>query len=150
MRLRAGLATGTFAAATTALLAFAPGAFAFFTVPKGVSPNAESINSLYTITLVIALVIFFAVEGALLYAVIKFRARRGAAARQIHGNTRLEMGWTLGAGARPGRAGGRHVHQALIDPEPAELRPGRTQRRSAKAGPSSRAPIAASPRTTNR
>jgi cytochrome c oxidase subunit II len=97
MRLRAGLATGTFAAATTALLAFAPGAFAFFTTPHGVSPNAESINSLYTITLVLALVIFFAVEGALLYAVIKFRARRGAAARQIHGNTRLEMGWTLGA-----------------------------------------------------
>jgi cytochrome c oxidase subunit 2 len=97
MRLRAGLATGTFAAASVGLLAFAPGAFAFFTVPHGVSPNAESINSLYTITLVISLVIFFAVEGAIAYALIKFRARKGAVARQIHGHTRLEMGWTLGA-----------------------------------------------------
>jgi len=46
---------------------------------------------------VIALVIFVAVEGALLYALIKFRWRKGAVAAQIRGNTRLEVGWTVAA-----------------------------------------------------
>jgi cytochrome c oxidase subunit 2 len=41
--------------------------------------------------------VFVVVEGALFYAVWKFRAKKGAVAQQIHGNTRLEIGWTLGA-----------------------------------------------------
>jgi heme/copper-type cytochrome/quinol oxidase subunit 2 len=28
---------------------------------------------------------------------VKFRARKGQTAAQIHGNTRLEIGWTVGA-----------------------------------------------------
>jgi cytochrome c oxidase subunit 2 len=70
---------------------------AFFTPLSGGSPNADHINSLYKITLYIALVIFVAVEGALLYALIKFRKRKGAVAAQIRGNTRLETGWTVAA-----------------------------------------------------
>jgi cytochrome c oxidase subunit II len=46
---------------------------------------------------VIALIIFFAVEGALVYVLVKFRKRKGAVASQIHGNTRLEIGWTAAA-----------------------------------------------------
>jgi cytochrome c oxidase subunit 2 len=42
-------------------------------------------------------VVFALVEGALIYSVWKFRAKRGAVAAQIHGNTRLEIGWTIGA-----------------------------------------------------
>jgi cytochrome c oxidase subunit II len=72
-------------------------ALAFFTPQSGGSPNANEINSLYKIELVIALVIFVAVEGALLYALVRFRARKGAVAAQIRGNTRLEVGWTVGA-----------------------------------------------------
>ena len=56
----------------------APTLLAFFTPKSGGSPNADQINSLYKITLVIALIIFFAVEGALGYALWKFRARKGA------------------------------------------------------------------------
>ena len=41
--------------------------------------------------------IFVAVEGGLGYALVKFRARKGAVAAQIRGNTRLEVGWTVGA-----------------------------------------------------
>ena len=70
---------------------------AFFTPLSGGSPNANDINGLYKITLVIALIIFFAVEGGLGYALIKFRKRKGAVAAQIHGNTRLEIGWTAAA-----------------------------------------------------
>jgi cytochrome c oxidase subunit 2 len=70
---------------------------AFFTPQSGGSPNANEINSLYKITLYIALVIFIAVEGGLAYALLKFRARKGAVAAQIRGNTRLEVGWTVAA-----------------------------------------------------
>ena len=70
---------------------------AFFTPLSGGSPNANDINGLYKITLVIALIIFFAVECALGYTLIRFRKRKHAVAQQIHGNTRLEVGWTAAA-----------------------------------------------------
>jgi cytochrome c oxidase subunit II len=70
---------------------------AFFTPQSGGSSNADQIDSLYKITLYVALVIFVLVEGALGYALYRFRSRKGAEAAQIHGNTRLEIGWTVGA-----------------------------------------------------
>ncbi|HLM86425.1 MAG TPA: cytochrome c oxidase subunit II [Solirubrobacteraceae bacterium] len=74
-----------------------PDMLAFFTPAKGASPNAQEIDTLYKITLYIALVIFVAVEFALGYALLKFRKRKGAVAAQIHGNTRLEVSWTVAA-----------------------------------------------------
>jgi cytochrome c oxidase subunit 2 len=85
-------------AVTAASLAFAPAAFAGFITPEsGGSPNANSIHTLYFIVLIVAAVVFVAVEGALVYAVWKFRAKKHPVATQIHGNTRLEIGWTAGA-----------------------------------------------------
>jgi cytochrome c oxidase subunit 2 len=71
--------------------------FAFFTPQSGGSPNANRIDNLYKVVLYVALVIFALVEGALLYALIRFRARKHAVAAQIRGNTRLETGWTVAA-----------------------------------------------------
>ncbi len=70
---------------------------AFFTPESGGSSNANQIDSLFKITLVIALVIFVLVEGGLIYALVRFRARKGAVPAQIRGNTRLEVGWTVAA-----------------------------------------------------
>jgi cytochrome c oxidase subunit 2 len=70
---------------------------AFFTPQSGGSPNANHIHTLYDITLYVALVIFVAVEGALVYALVRFRARKRAVAAQIRGNTRLEVSWTVAA-----------------------------------------------------
>ena len=70
---------------------------AFFTPSSGASPNAKQIDSLYKITLYAALVIFVLVEGGLAYTLVRFRARKGAVAAQIRGNTRLEVGWTVAA-----------------------------------------------------
>jgi cytochrome c oxidase subunit II len=79
-------------------LILAPAAFAGFITPKsGGSPNANQIASLYKIILYIAAVVFVIVEGALVYSVYKFRAKKNAVAAQIHGNTRLEIGWTVAA-----------------------------------------------------
>jgi cytochrome c oxidase subunit II len=63
------------------------------------SPNATKIKTLYLITFILGLIIFFAVEALLIYSLIKFRhrRRRGSAPAQIRGNTPLEVGWTLGA-----------------------------------------------------
>jgi cytochrome c oxidase subunit 2 len=84
--------------ATTGSLVFASGAFADFLTPEsGGSPNADQIDSLYKIILYIAIVVFIVVEGALFYSLVKFRAKRGRVAAQIHGNTRLEITWTVGA-----------------------------------------------------
>ncbi|HEY5318336.1 MAG TPA: cytochrome c oxidase subunit II, partial [Solirubrobacteraceae bacterium] len=86
------------ALSVAASLLLAPDAFANFLTPKsGGSPNADAIHSLYMIVLYIAAVVFALVEGALFYSVYKFRAKKGAVAAQIHGNTRLEIGWTVGA-----------------------------------------------------
>jgi cytochrome c oxidase subunit 2 len=90
----------TLAVATAVLgsLVLTPAALANFITPKsGGSPNADAIASLYKITLYIATVVFVIVEGALAYSVYKFRAKKGAVAAQIHGNTRLEIGWTVAA-----------------------------------------------------
>jgi cytochrome c oxidase subunit II len=70
---------------------------AFFTPESGGSSNANQIDSLFKITLVIALVIFALVESALLYALLRFRKRKGAVPAQIRGNTRLEVAWTVAA-----------------------------------------------------
>jgi cytochrome c oxidase subunit 2 len=79
-------------------LVFAPSALANFITPKaGGSPNANSIHTLYMIVLVVAAIVFVIVESALAYAVWKFRAKKHPVAHQIHGNTRLEIGWTGGA-----------------------------------------------------
>ncbi len=69
----------------------------FFTPKSGGSPNANEIDSLYRIILYLAAVVALVVEGALVYSVFKFRARRSRVAAQIHGNTPLEIGWTVAA-----------------------------------------------------
>jgi cytochrome c oxidase subunit 2 len=86
------------ALALAASLALAPAALANFITPKsGGSPNANEIDTLYKLVLYVAAVVFLIVEGTLVYSVYKFRAKKGAVAAQIHGNTRLEIGWTVAA-----------------------------------------------------
>jgi cytochrome c oxidase subunit II len=41
--------------------------------------------------------VFAGDEGVLIYCMIRYRARKGRVAAQINGNTRLEIGWTVGA-----------------------------------------------------
>jgi cytochrome c oxidase subunit 2 len=96
---RLGRRLGLTAALTlTATLLLAPSALANLLTPKsGGSPNADQIHSLYMIILYIAAVVFVGVEAALVYSVFKFRAKKVTAAAQIHGNTRLEIGWTVAA-----------------------------------------------------
>jgi cytochrome c oxidase subunit 2 len=87
------------APALLALLVVAGTAAAGPILPEsgGGSQPAEDIRTLYAIVLAIAIVVFLGVEGVLFYCLFKYRAKRGRVAAQIHGNTRLEIGWTVGA-----------------------------------------------------
>jgi cytochrome c oxidase subunit 2 len=86
------------AVALLAPLALAGTAFGdAFSPESGGSPQADKIDTLYWLVMVVAIIVFLGVEGALFYSLFKFRARRGAVAAQIRGNTRLEIGWTIGA-----------------------------------------------------
>src|SRR5215207_2335228 len=87
------------AAALLALLVAAPSALGdTFTPESGGSGNADDIDTLYKITLYVAIVIFLIVEGTLIWSLVRYRnRRRGPEAAQIRGNTPLELGWTVAA-----------------------------------------------------
>jgi cytochrome c oxidase subunit 2 len=78
----------------------APAALAGVIAPEsgGGSPNADHIQTLYLIAFALGVLIFLLVEGVLIYSLVKFRWRRGGEPpAQIRGNTKLEIGWTIGA-----------------------------------------------------
>jgi cytochrome c oxidase subunit II len=96
---RARVAAAATAALVAALVA-APSALAGVFAPEsgGGSPNASKIKTLYLIAFVLGILIFLLVEGVLIYSLVKFRWRRGGEPpAQIRGNTKLEVGWTIGA-----------------------------------------------------
>jgi cytochrome c oxidase subunit II len=61
-------------------------------------PGAESIQNLFVPVIWVAAAVFVFVEGLIILAVVRFR-RRGpgddAVPAQVHGNTRLEVFWTI-------------------------------------------------------
>ncbi len=59
------------------------------------SDAAERIFSLYIFITVLASAVGILVLGAMAYILIKFRARPGRKAQQIHGNNKLEIAWTI-------------------------------------------------------
>ena len=78
-------------------------------------PDAQEINNLFYPVLAVAIVVFFLVQGAIIYLAVRYRAGRrqasaGAASgdgdgddlygddeypEQVHGNLRLELAWTI-------------------------------------------------------
>jgi cytochrome c oxidase subunit 2 len=62
------------------------------------SPNADAINDTYYVLLGVTGVVFLAVEVALVVFLLKYRRRDrpvDAEGPQVHGNTRLELLWTI-------------------------------------------------------
>ena len=56
-----------------------------------------AIMSLYSTFFWLALIVFLAVEGLLIYAAVRFRRKKTDTERpeQVHGNTRVELAWTI-------------------------------------------------------
>lgn len=62
------------------------------------SPNAQRINDSYVWVSIFTGAIFLLVQGSLLYFIFRYRRRRRARfedGAQIHGNTNLELAWTV-------------------------------------------------------
>jgi cytochrome c oxidase subunit 2 len=66
-------------------------------MPEAASTRAAPVDQLFRVLLGVSTVIFLLVEGALVYAVIRFRRRPGddSDAAPVHGNTSLEILWSL-------------------------------------------------------
>jgi cytochrome c oxidase subunit 2 len=67
--------------------------------PAPQTDSGKAISELYWMVFAVCAVVFVAVEAALVLFIIRFRRRRGtpegAEGPQIHGNTRLEIIWTI-------------------------------------------------------
>lgn len=63
-------------------------------LPSPITREANKIEELWVFTLIIALVVFFAVEAAILYAVFAFRKKNDELPVQTHGSTIVEVIWT--------------------------------------------------------
>ena len=65
--------------------------------PDSITETGHQVGSLYNIVLVMATVVFVAVEIAIVYNAIRYRRRRnddGTLPEQIHGNRNIEILWT--------------------------------------------------------
>jgi len=66
--------------------------------PTPVSPNGQDTYNTYLGISVPAIIIFLGVEAALLWVIIRYRRSKlpaGYVPPQVHGNTRLEVAWTV-------------------------------------------------------
>lgn len=59
------------------------------------SEETQGIHSIYIFVIVAASIVGFLVLAAMVYILIKYRAKDGRKARQIHGNIPLEITWTI-------------------------------------------------------
>jgi cytochrome c oxidase subunit 2 len=63
-------------------------------MPAAITKEGDKIHDLWVFTLIIALVVFVAVEGAILYALFAFRKKSDELPKQTHGSTIVEIIWT--------------------------------------------------------
>lgn len=61
----------------------------------GATVQAQAVGDLYSIILVPAIVIFVLVEGLLVWSILRYRRRDDRLPAQTHGNTYLEVTWTV-------------------------------------------------------
>lgn len=64
-------------------------------LPENVSTYGADVDRLFYLIYYITMVSCVAVLGGMLYIIIRYRARKGAKAVYTHGNTGLEIAWTL-------------------------------------------------------
>ena len=63
--------------------------------PTSVTEQGRAIYATYNFFLYVAAVVFVVVAGLLVWSMIRYRRRGDELPRQIHGNNKLELTWTL-------------------------------------------------------
>jgi len=97
-RVRRKLTFGVVAIAALATAGVAAAANGGFTPQFAHSPNVDRTNTAYYVVLGFTAAIFLVVEGSLVFFIWRYRAGRRARSvegPQLHGNTRLEIIWTV-------------------------------------------------------
>ena len=61
---------------------------------NGITDEARKMHDLWVYTLVLAAIVFFAVESALVFALIRYRKKSDELPAQTHGSTVIEIIWT--------------------------------------------------------
>jgi len=64
-------------------------------LPEGVSTYSASIDTMFYVILAVTGTAFILTESILFYFALRYRARQGVRARYTHGNSRLEVIWTI-------------------------------------------------------
>jgi len=64
-------------------------------LPEGVSTYSASIDTMFYVILAVTGTAFVLTEGILFYFALRYRARQGVRATYTHGNSRLEVVWTV-------------------------------------------------------
>jgi heme/copper-type cytochrome/quinol oxidase subunit 2 len=74
-----------------------PGRFSHWWLAPDYSVHGRSVDGLFILIFWITMIIFIAVQIAIVYFAIKYRHRKGVQRRAVftHGNTKLEMWWTV-------------------------------------------------------
>lgn len=63
--------------------------------PEPMTTEAEQIRTLYLVIFALGAIVFVGVEGFLVFAAIRYRRRDDRLPEQIHGNTKVEIVWTV-------------------------------------------------------
>lgn len=63
--------------------------------PKPVTEQGREIDALYDLFMAAAVLVFAVVAGLILWAIIRYRRKGDQLPQQVHGNTRLELLWTV-------------------------------------------------------
>ena len=88
-----GLGLGVAAAATAALPVWARNT----NFLNGGGPSVDTIDILFWVFTAVSLVVLLGVGGGIVYAAVHFRRRSPEEMpRQVHGNNRVELAWTIG------------------------------------------------------
>jgi cytochrome c oxidase subunit 2 len=62
--------------------------------PTPETTQSKEVFSLYTIVFVLGAIVFFGVEGAIVWSILRYRRRDDRLPDQLHGNTLIEILWT--------------------------------------------------------
>ena len=92
------LLTGVLVAAALALVPAGVAGNGGFAPPDAASPNAEGIRQAYFWVAIFTGIVLVLVQGTLIYFIVKYRRRRRSRlddGPQVHGNTQLEIAWTV-------------------------------------------------------
>lgn len=63
-------------------------------MPDAITKEGDKIHDLWVFTLILAAIVFVAVEAAIVYVIFAFRKKNDELPKQTHGSTALEVVWT--------------------------------------------------------